>query len=77
MLTPPPLRAWGGQRPVGWIETALDALHASTGLPWIGTIVLATVGVRMMLLPLVIKTMRNSVILHNIRPEMEVRRPPQ
>ena len=25
-----------------------------------------------MLLPLVFRTMRNSVILHNIRPEMEV-----
>ena len=60
-------------RPVGWVENALDLLHASTGLPWVGTIVLATVAVRLALLPLVFRTMRNSTIIHNIRPEMEVR----
>jgi YidC/Oxa1 family membrane protein insertase len=58
---------------VSLIEHALDGLHATTGLPWAGTIMLATVGVRVLLLPLVFRTMRNSARLHNIRPEMEVR----
>lgn len=35
---------------------ALDAVHASTGLPWWATIVVATVAVRGALLPITVKS---------------------
>ena len=55
------------------MENLLDFTHAATGLPWYGTVALVTVLTRLALLPLVVKTMRNSVLMHNLRPEMEVR----
>jgi len=57
---------------VGWIQNLLEAIQVSTGLPWWGTIVVATLTVRTLMLPFVLNQLRNAARLNNIRPQMEV-----
>ena len=61
----------GGYTPVGILQTAVDALHTSVGLPWWASIVCATLVARTLLFPLIIKSQKNAARLNNIRPEME------
>lgn len=57
--------------PVGWIQNALEVLHVNAGLSWVGSVVALTVGVRLFLLPLVVKQMRTAAKLAGMRPELE------
>ena len=52
----------------------LDWVHLSSGLPWWGTIVGVTVALRMCMLPLAVKTIRNGVALAHAQPPRS--RPP-
>ncbi|KAI9478686.1 MAG: 60Kd inner membrane protein-domain-containing protein [Benjaminiella poitrasii] len=56
--------------PVGGLEAMFEYIHVYSGLPWWGTIALATVVVRLGLLPLMIKIQRNNAKLMNINPEV-------
>ncbi|KAI9304383.1 60Kd inner membrane protein-domain-containing protein [Cunninghamella echinulata] len=56
--------------PVGGLEAMLEYVHVIGGLPWWGSIALATVLVRTALLPLIIKLQRNNARLMNINPEV-------
>ncbi|KAI8362814.1 60Kd inner membrane protein-domain-containing protein [Blakeslea trispora] len=56
--------------PVGGLEAMFEYIHIYSGLPWWGTIAMATVAVRLALLPLMIKIQRNNARLMNINPEV-------
>ncbi|KAI7873221.1 60Kd inner membrane protein-domain-containing protein [Mucor mucedo] len=56
--------------PVGGLEAMFEYIHVASGLPWWGTIALATVAVRVALLPLMIKIQRNNAKLMNINPDV-------
>jgi len=58
--------------PVGAVQEFLELVSISTGLPWWGTIALATVVIRTALLPVVIKLQRNTTLLQRIKPEMDI-----
>lgn len=60
-----------GWSPVGVITQGLELLHVHCGLPWWGSIVVATLIVRAALFPLVVVTQRNSAKLANVSPQME------
>ncbi|KAJ0397082.1 hypothetical protein ATCC90586_001880 [Pythium insidiosum] len=50
---------------------ALEAVHVTTGLPWWATIVATTFAIRTALLPVTIKSLRNSEKMKAFQPEME------
>ncbi|KAI8093188.1 60Kd inner membrane protein-domain-containing protein [Halteromyces radiatus] len=56
--------------PVGGLEAMLEAVHVTMGLPWWGSIAVATLVVRTALLPLIVKLQRNNARLMNINPEV-------
>ena len=51
-------------------QTLLEAVHTSTGLPWVTAIAATTVAARTLLLPVVAKQMRNTHSMSLARPEM-------
>ncbi|KAF9914897.1 Mitochondrial inner membrane protein oxa1l [Lobosporangium transversale] len=57
--------------PVGGLETVLEAVHISTGLPWWGTIAVTTVMIRTALVPFIVKLQGNTARLHNVKPQLE------
>jgi len=57
--------------PVGGLETVLEAVHISTGLPWWGTIVATTIMIRTALVPFIVKLQGNTARLHNVKPQLE------
>ncbi|XP_071311753.1 LOW QUALITY PROTEIN: mitochondrial inner membrane protein OXA1L-like [Agelaius tricolor] len=50
----------GGCSPVGLVQNLLEFLHLELGLPWAGAIAAGTVGVRLLLLPLVLRGQREA-----------------
>ncbi|XP_068232890.1 mitochondrial inner membrane protein OXA1L isoform X1 [Palaemon carinicauda] len=62
----------GGWSPVGLIQSSLDFLHVSMGLPWWGSIALATVCIRLALFPLVIKSQKNAAKMNNNLPQLQI-----
>ena len=56
--------------PVGLVQHLLDALHATTGLPWWGTIAVTTVLLRLCLFPLSIKFAKNAAKMARLQPEL-------
>jgi len=82
MYTPPPTFGCsheafpGGHVPdqlphIDMIQTFLQSIHDTLGLPWWASIVLATIAFRFLFLPLNIGLIRNSSRLARIRPEIE------
>ncbi|KAG0331503.1 Mitochondrial inner membrane protein oxa1l [Podila horticola] len=57
--------------PVGALETVLEAVHISTGLPWWATIAVTTVTIRTLLVPFIVKLQGNTARLHNVKPQLE------
>lgn len=57
--------------PVGALETVLEAVHISTGLPWWATIAATTVMIRTALVPFIVKLQGNTARLHNVKPQLE------
>ncbi|KIJ35509.1 hypothetical protein M422DRAFT_782525 [Sphaerobolus stellatus SS14] len=58
---------WG---PVGWIQTALEFIHVTTGLPWWGTLVVTTILVRAAGIYFAVNTARVSSNLMPYQKEM-------
>lgn len=61
----------GASTPSGLVQTVLEAVHISTGLPWWATIALTTVVIRALLTPLVISAQKNSAIFANSMGEIQ------
>src|SRR5690554_1717301 len=57
--------------PIGGLETILEAVHVSTGLPWWATIAVTTVMIRTALVPFIVKLQGNTARLHNVKPQLE------
>ncbi|KAI1319218.1 Mitochondrial inner membrane protein oxa1l [Mortierella claussenii] len=57
--------------PVGGLETLLEAVHISTGLPWWATIAATTVIIRTALIPFIVKLQGNTARLHNVKPQLD------
>ncbi|XP_053611858.1 mitochondrial inner membrane protein OXA1L [Plodia interpunctella] len=62
----------GGWSPVGMIQNCLEYLHVSLDIPWWGTILIGTVVVRILMFPLVIISQRNTAIMNNNLPEIQM-----
>lgn len=62
----------GGWGPVGLVQNALEYLHVSLDIPWWGAIVIGTVVVRLAMFPLVIMAQRNTAIMNNHLPEIQL-----
>jgi hypothetical protein len=60
--------AWAPTRGLLWV---LESVHESTGLPWWGTVALATVGMRACTFPLMLMQIKNTHKLSAARPEIE------
>lgn len=61
----------GGYSPVGLLQTSLEWIHLTTGLPWWGSIIACTFVLRMALFPIAVKLQGNAARMNNIRPEMD------
>ncbi|XP_064611199.1 mitochondrial inner membrane protein OXA1L-like [Liolophura sinensis] len=71
-LGEPTLQSLGlaGMWPSGLVQSSLEMLHVSAGLPWWGSIAVFTVFLRLCMFPLVIKSQRNAANLSNHMPTM-------
>lgn len=56
--------------PAGVVQMALEALHVDMGMPWWGAIALATVVVRLMMLPIAVISRRHIIKMNNHMPEL-------
>lgn len=61
----------GGHSPIGLLQSVLEFMHVSCGLPWYVTIALSTVLIRILLTPLVVISQRNAAVMRNVMPEMQ------
>ena len=61
----------GGYSPVGLLQSTLEWIHVTTGLPWWASIISCTVMLRLALFPLAVKLQANAARMNNIRPEMD------
>ncbi|KAJ2558950.1 hypothetical protein EV175_000566 [Coemansia sp. RSA 1933] len=57
--------------PTQMVEYFLEIAHVSMGLPWWGTIMAVTVGLRLVLFPLSFYSQRDMVMVNNVRPDLE------
>ncbi|GBN36963.1 Mitochondrial inner membrane protein OXA1L [Araneus ventricosus] len=57
--------------PVGLIQMLLEYLHISCEMPWWGAIVASTIVARILLLPILIKTQRNTINMSNYMPQLQ------
>ncbi|XP_013183694.1 mitochondrial inner membrane protein OXA1L [Amyelois transitella] len=62
----------GGWTPVGIVQNCLEYLHVSLDVPWWGAILIGTVVVRVLMFPLVILSQRNTAIMNNNLPEIQM-----
>lgn len=62
----------GGWSPVGMVQNCLEFLHVSLDVPWWGAILIGTVVVRVLMFPLVIMSQRNSAVMNNNLPEIQL-----
>ncbi|CAH0399444.1 unnamed protein product [Chilo suppressalis] len=62
----------GGWSPVGLVQNCLEYLHISLDVPWWGAIVIGTVVVRLVMFPLVIMSQRNTALMNNNLPEIQL-----
>lgn len=62
----------GGWSPVGMVQQCLEYLHISLDVPWWGAILIGTVCVRLAMFPLVIMSQRNTAVMNNNLPEMQL-----
>ncbi|KAJ8714601.1 hypothetical protein PYW07_002826 [Mythimna separata] len=62
----------GGWSPVGMVQNCLEYLHISLDVPWWGAILIGTVCVRLVMFPLVIMSQRNTAVMNNHLPEIQV-----
>lgn len=60
-----------GYGPTALIERLLEYTHVYTGLPWWGTIVVATIAVRALLFPLYVKASANGAKMAKVKPQLD------
>ncbi|EMG45902.1 OXA1 Mitochondrial inner membrane protein OXA1 [Candida maltosa Xu316] len=61
-------QGWG---PTAIVERLLEYTHVLTGLPWWGTIIVATIAVRVALFPLYIRSSANATRMSKIKPQID------
>ena len=61
----------GGWGPTGIIQQGLEFIHVTGGLSWCASIAVTTVCIRLLLLPLIVKSQANTARLNNARPELQ------
>jgi YidC/Oxa1 family membrane protein insertase len=57
--------------PTGLLQNLLEMMHVHLGLSWLAAIVICSIGLRLLVAPLIIKAQVNNLRLSAIRPEME------
>lgn len=62
----------GGWSPVGMVQNCLEYLHISLDVPWWGAILIGTIVVRAVMFPLVIISQRNTAVMNNNLPEIQL-----
>lgn len=62
----------GGWGPVGIVQNCLEYLHISLDVPWWGAIMIGTIVVRVLMFPLVIMSQRNTAVMNNNLPEIQL-----
>lgn len=62
----------GGWSPIGIVQNCLEYLHISLDVPWWGAIMIGTVVVRLLMFPLVIVSQRNTAVMNNNLPEIQL-----
>ncbi|KAK0554617.1 hypothetical protein OC845_000649 [Tilletia horrida] len=65
------LGTWGWWPPTGWLQTFLDYMTTTTGLPWWATIMGTTIALRLCLAPLLVYVQGNTIRLANIQPRLQ------
>ena len=61
----------GGHSPIGLLQSTLEWMHVTVGLPWWVSIVSCTLVLRLALFPVTIRLQRNAARMNNIRPQMD------
>lgn len=61
----------GGYWPIGLLQSGLELIHVTTGLPWWGTIAVSTAIIRTLITPAVVLGQRNSANMANSMPGMQ------
>ncbi|KAK6198024.1 cytochrome oxidase biogenesis protein [Scheffersomyces amazonensis] len=61
-------QGWG---PTSLVETMLEYCHVYTGLPWWGTIIVCSLGVRFALFPFYMKSSSNMSRMQKAKPELD------
>ena len=61
----------GGWSPIGFIQHSLESLTNYLDIPWISSIVVLTISLRLVMLPLIIKAQINTAKLNNIKPQID------
>lgn len=56
--------------PVGWIQNGLEFMHVDLDLPWFQAIALFAVALRLLLIPITIKSQKNAVLMRKVAPQM-------
>ncbi|XP_061719619.1 mitochondrial inner membrane protein OXA1L-like [Cydia pomonella] len=62
----------GGWSPVGMVQQCLEYVHVSLDIPWWGAILIGTIVVRVAMFPLVIMAQRNTAVMNNNLPEIQL-----
>ncbi|XP_063367850.1 mitochondrial inner membrane protein OXA1L-like [Cydia amplana] len=62
----------GGWTPVGMVQQCLEYVHVSLDIPWWGAILIGTIVVRVAMFPLVIMAQRNTAVMNNNLPEIQL-----
>lgn len=62
----------GGWSPVGLIQNALEYVHVTLDVPWWGAILIGTICVRLVMFPLVIMSQRNTAVMNNHLPQIQL-----
>ncbi|CAG9135847.1 unnamed protein product [Plutella xylostella] len=62
----------GGWSPVGMVQNCLEFVHVTMDIPWWGAILIGTVVVRLAMFPLVIMSQRNSAVMNNHLPQIQL-----
>ena len=56
--------------PTGWVQLIIESLHTDIGLPWIQSIALFTVILRLAMFPITVKIQKNAANLRRIGPTL-------
>ena len=61
----------GGYSPIGLIQSSMEIIYNTTGLPWWGTIVVSTLCFRVLFYPISIYLQKHAIRMHNVNPQVE------